>query len=49
MDLKNEVLIGKEFWDMVGDPGTYEEGLGIYQEVGKGNGLDILDQLALRY
>ncbi|MYA87817.1 MAG: TdeIII family type II restriction endonuclease [Boseongicola sp. SB0662_bin_57] len=25
MDLKNEVLIGKEFWELVGGAGTYEE------------------------
>jgi len=49
MDLNNEVLIGKEFWDMVGGPGTYEEVLGIYQEVGKEKGPDMLDQLALGY
>ena len=49
LDLKNEVLIGKEFWDMVGGSGTYEEVLGIYQEVGKEKGPDMLDQLALGY
>lgn len=49
MDLVNEVLIGKEFWDMVGGKGTYEEVLSIYQEVGKEKGPDMLDQLALGY
>lgn len=49
MDLKNEVLIGKEFWDMIGGKGTYEEILSIYQEVGKNKGPDLLDQLALSY
>ncbi len=49
MDLANEVLIGKEFWDMVGGKGTYEEVLSIYQEVGKEKGPDMLDQLALGY
>ena len=49
MDLDNEVLIGKEFWDMVGENGTYEEILSIYQEVGKEKGPDMLDQLALGY
>lgn len=34
MDLANEVLIGKEFWDMIGGNGTYEEVLSIYQDVG---------------
>jgi hypothetical protein len=33
----------------VGGPGTYEEVLSIYQEVGKEKGPDMLDQLALDY
>lgn len=49
MDLANEVLIGKEFWDKVGGKGTYEDILSIYQEVGKEKGPDMLDQLALGY
>jgi len=49
MDLKNQVLIGKEFWDLVGGVGSYEEVLAIYQEVGKEKGPDMLDQLALNY
>ncbi|OGJ55072.1 hypothetical protein A3D11_03285 [Candidatus Peribacteria bacterium RIFCSPHIGHO2_02_FULL_49_16] len=49
MDVKNEVLIGKEFWDLIGGPGTYEEVLGIYQEVGREKGPDLLDQLAMGY
>jgi len=49
MDLDDEVLLGKEFWDLVGGPGTYEEILEIYQEVGREKGPDMLDQLALGY
>ena len=49
MDLSNEVLIGKEFWDMIGGRGTYEEILSIYQEVGREKGPDMLNQLALGY
>lgn len=49
MDLAGEVLIGKEFWDLVGGKGTYEEVLSVYQEVGEGKGPDMLDQLALGY
>lgn len=49
MDINNQVLIGKEFWDLVGGTGTYEEILGIYQEVGREKGPDMIDQLALRY
>jgi len=49
MDIENQVLIGKEFWDLVGGNGAYEEVLAIYQEVGKEKGPDMLDQLALGY
>ncbi len=49
MDLENEVLIGKEFWDLVGGIGAYEEILAVYQEVGKEKGPNMLDQLALGY
>jgi hypothetical protein len=49
MDLEDEVLLGKEFWDLVGGHGTYEEILEIYQEVGREKGPDMLDQLALGY
>ncbi len=49
MDMVNEVLIGKEFWDIVGGPGTYENILGIYQQVGREKGPDMIDQLALGY
>lgn len=49
MDLNNEILIGKEFWDIIGGNGTYEEILSIYQEVGKEKGPDMLDKLALGY
>lgn len=50
MDIENEVLLGKEFWDLVGNQqGTYEEILSIYQEVGKEKGPKMLDQLALGY
>ena len=49
MDLENQVLLGKEFWDLIGGAGTYEEILEIYQEVGREKGPDMLDQLALGY
>lgn len=45
LDIKNEVLIGKEFWDLIGGEGTYEEVLGIYREVGREKGRDMIDQL----
>ncbi len=49
MDIDDEVLLGKEFWDLVGGTGTYEEVLEIYQEVGREKGPNMLDQLALNY
>lgn len=49
LDFKNQVIIGKEFWELVGGPGTYDEVLAIYREVGKEKGPDMIDQLALGY
>jgi len=49
MDLTNQVLIGNEFWNLVGGSGTYEEVLEIYREIGREKGPDMLDQLALDY
>lgn len=49
LDFKNQVLLGEEFWSIIGGDGTYEELLGIYREVGKQKGPDMLDQLALEY
>jgi len=49
LDLKNQVVIGKEFWDIVGGAGTYETVLEIYREVGKEKGPDMIDKLALGY
>jgi len=49
LDLENEVVIQQEFWDILGGPGTFEEVLDIYREVGKDKGGDIIDQLALNY
>lgn len=34
LDLKNHVLIGKEFWDFIGGTNTYESLLNIYKDVG---------------
>lgn len=49
MDAANQVLIGNEFWEIVGGPGTYEAVLDIYREVGREKGPDMIDQLALGY
>jgi type II restriction enzyme len=34
-DFENEVMIGAQFWDFVGGPGTYEELLSVYRQVGE--------------
>ena len=49
LDISRQVLLGREFWDLVGGPGTYEEVLAIYREVGREKGPDMIDQLALDY
>ena len=49
LDLDNQVVIGREFWDLIGGPGSYEEVLDIYREVGKEKGPDMIEQLALGY
>jgi hypothetical protein len=49
LDFYNQVLIGKEFWELIGGPGAFEEVLGIYREVGREKGHDMIDQLALNY
>ena len=47
--MENQVLLGKEFWDFLGGKGTNDEIIGIYREIGKEKGQDLLDQLALDY
>lgn len=47
LDMQNQVILGKEFWDLIGGEGTYGEVLSIYREVGKEKGPDIIEQLAL--
>lgn len=49
MDMANQVLIGKEFWDLVGGVSSYETVLEIYREVGREKGPGMIDELALGY
>jgi hypothetical protein len=49
LDMRNQVVVGREFWDLVGGAGTYDEVLDIYREVGREKGPDMLEQLALDY
>jgi len=45
LDMKNEVLLGEEFWELVGGKGTFNEILEIYQEVGKEKTKAMMDAL----
>ena len=49
LDFKNMVLVGSEFWGLIGGKGTYVEVLDIYREVGREKGPDLIEQLALGY
>lgn len=47
LDMKNQVLLQGEFWNVVGDdPDTYDELLSIFSEVGRAKGKYIVDELA---
>ena len=35
LDIDQQVLLGDEFWDMVGGPGTYAEVLALFGEIGR--------------
>ena len=39
------MLLGAEFWDFLGGPGTYEEVLQVYLEVGRENTSALLEAL----
>ena len=45
LDMENEVLIGEEFWQIIGGKGTYEELLDIYREVGQEKSKAMMDAL----
>jgi hypothetical protein len=50
MDTEKQVLIGKEFWEIVGkDPNTYNDVLEVYRKVGREKGPEMIDKLALGY
>jgi hypothetical protein len=49
MPFEQAVLIGNEFWNIVGGPTTYEELLSIYQEVGNEKGKYMIDALAFGF
>ena len=48
-DFEREVMLGEPFWDFVGGPGTYEELLEVYRQVGEdfaGRLRELREQLA---
>lgn len=49
MPFEDAVLIGEEFWSLVGAEGVYEELLEIYQQVGQARAKYILDTLAFGF
>ena len=49
LDTQNEVLLGADFWTLVGGEGTYEELLEIYREVGREKGKAMIDALAFGF
>ena len=49
MDINNQVLIGPEFWELIGGKNTYNEVIEIYRKVGKDKGPEMIDKLALGY
>lgn len=44
-DFTNAVLIGQEFWSLIGEPSTYTELLEIYHEVGLAKSAEITQKL----
>jgi len=46
LDMKNQILLEDEFWDIVGGTGTFAELLEIYREVGEEKGRQVMDRLA---
>jgi hypothetical protein len=49
LPFEQAVVIGHEFWDIVGGPTAYEELLTIYQEIGREKSKYILDALAFGF
>ncbi len=48
MPFDQVVVIGQEFWDIVGGVGAFEELLGIYQQVGREKSKYMLDSLSFK-
>ncbi len=48
-DIQNEVLIGDEFWELIGGKGTFEELLEVYREVGREKTKAMMDSLVFGF
>lgn len=42
LDMKNQVLLGPEFWELLGGPGTYEEVVQLFVKIGDEHRTDVL-------
>jgi hypothetical protein len=49
LDMKRQVLLQEEFWDVVGGRGTFRALLDIYAEVGEEKGRQIIQRLGYRF
>jgi len=49
LDMKHQVIIQEEFWDIIGGPGTYKELLEIYSEVGREKGRQVIQRLGYNF
>jgi len=49
LDMQNEVLLGEDFWTLIGGEGTYDELLEIYREVGREKGKAMIDALVFGF
>ncbi len=49
LDMKHQVVIQEEFWDIVGGSGTFKALLEIYSEVGTEKGRDIIQRLGYQF
>lgn len=45
LDMENQVLLGNEFWEFIGGPGTYDEVKELYREVGVEKGPEMIRHL----
>ena len=45
LDMKNHVLLGKDFWALLGGTGTYEDVVKVFQKVGESGGTKAIEDL----